>query len=234
MFNVEDRKMKKFLVVLMVMAALGLVASASAAYYVAGDFNGWNSAGNLMTDNLDGTYLVSLSGIGAGRHEFKVTDGTWGWSYPGPNSWLYADGSGNVDITFNTNTVSDGWSPAQNRLGLSTDPGSWTVAGSFQGWDNANPATAMTSLGGGIYMLSQALTAGEYWFKPVVTGSWDSISEDGRNTNTNNMYLNLASDSVVNIYVNSFDGVARTEIVPEPATMLLLGIGSLLAIRRKK
>lgn len=224
--------MKKY--ALVILALLGLVVPVHAAYYVAGDFNGWNAAGNLMTDNMDGTHTVSLSGIGAGRHEFKVTQGDWSWNYPGPNSWLFADASGNVTITFNTNTVSDGWSPAQYRLGLNTDPGSWTVAGSFQGWWNANPATAMTAQGGGIYMLSQALTAGEYWFKPVVTGSWDSISEDGRNTNTNNMYLNLASDSVVNIYVDSFDGVVRTEIVPEPATMTLLALGALAALGRKK
>jgi hypothetical protein len=225
--------MKKFFM-LMVLAVLGLAVSANADRYVAGDFNGWTSNGNLMTDNLDGTYSVSLTGVSTGRHEFKITDGTWDWNYPGPNSWLYADASGNVAITFNTNTVSDGWKIEQNRIGLSFDPGTWTIAGSFQGWDNANLATAMTSQGGGIYLFSQTFSAGEYWFKPVVTGSWDSIAENGRSVGTDNMYLNLASAEVVNIYVDALGGVVRTEVVPEPATMALLGLGYLFMARRKK
>ncbi|MBM4104550.1 MAG: PEP-CTERM sorting domain-containing protein [Planctomycetes bacterium] len=223
--------MKKY--VLVVLALLGLVVPVNAAFFVAGDFNGWNASGNVMTDNMDGTHSVSLSNV-AGRHEFKVTQGDWSWNYPGPNSWFYGDGSGNVTITFNTNTVLDGWNPGQYRIGLSTDPGTWTVAGSFQGWSNNNPATAMTAQGGGVYMLSQTLAAGEYWFKPVVTGSWDSISDDGRNVNTNNMYLNLAADSVVNIYVDALVGKVKAEVVPEPATMALFAIGSLFLARRKK
>jgi hypothetical protein len=162
-----------------------------------------------------------------------VTQGTWDWSRPGANSWFYADEDGSITITYNSNWVSDGWKTEQDRIGLSTDPGAWTIAGSFQGWDNANPATAMTPLGGGIYLFSQLFTAGEYWFKPVVTGTWDSIAENERSVGTWDMYVNLPVDSVLKVYVDSFGGVVRTEIVPEPTAMLLLGVGSLLAIRRK-
>ena len=223
--------MKKILFSLMVLA---VVIPAGADYYIAGDFNGWNSAGQLMIDNGDGTYSATVSGlVGGARHEFKVTQGTWDWSRPGANSWFYADEDGSITITYNSNWVSDGWKTEQDRIGLSTDPGNWTIAGSFQGWDNANPATAMTSLGGGIYLFSQLFTAGEYWFKPVVTGTWDSIAENERSVGTWDMYVNLPVDSVLKVYVDSFGGVVRTEIVPEPTAMLLLGIGSLLAIRRK-
>ncbi|MBM4104549.1 MAG: hypothetical protein FJ263_11005 [Planctomycetes bacterium] len=127
-------------------------------------------------------------------------------NYPSANSWFIADASGNVTITFNTNTVSDGWLPAQYRIGVSNNPSTWTIAGSFQGWSNNNAATAMTSLGGGIYRLSQTLATGEHWFKSVVTGSWDSISSDGRSVNTANMPLTLAADSIVDFYVNTLSG----------------------------
>jgi len=193
--------MMRKVLTLILLAVVGMVAPVNAAYYVAGDFNGWNAAGNLMTDNLDGTYSVSLTGISAGRHEFKVTNGTWSVNYPSANSWFIADASGKVTITFNANIVSDGWLPAQYRIGVSNNPSTWTIAGSFQGWNNSNPATAMTSLGGGIYRYSQALSASvtPYEFKSVVTGSWDSISSDGRSVNTANMLLTLAADTVVDI-----------------------------------
>ena len=145
--------MKKFLGILAA-AALALPAIAAAPYYIAGDFNGWNAAGNLMTETISGSgiWQAPLS-MSAGRHEFKVTDGTWSWNYPGANSWLYADGSGNITITYDANTYADGWSSTSQRIGLSVDPGSWTAAGDFQGWNNANPSTAMTPLGGGIYAI---------------------------------------------------------------------------------
>jgi hypothetical protein len=222
--------MKKY--VLVVLAVLGLVASVNADRYIAGDFNGWTSNGNLMTDNGDGTFTATLTGISAGLHEFKITDGSWDWNYPGDNSWLYADATGAVTVTFNTNFVSDGWKAEQNRIGVSVDPGTWTLAGSFQGWNNA--AGNMISQGGGIYMYSQLFAAGEYWFKPVVTGSWYSIAENNRSTNTWNMYVNLASDSVVNVYVDALTGVVKTDVVPEPATMALLALGAMCLKRRTR
>jgi hypothetical protein len=224
--------MKKYLLV--ILALLGLAVPVNAAYYIAGDFNGWNAAGNLMTDNLDGTYSVSLSGIGAGRHEFKVTQGDWSWNYPGPNSWLYADASGNIAITFNTNTVSDGWSPNQYRIGLNNPGVSWNIVGDLCGWNNADPLWTMTSMGGGMFMLSTTLNPGTYYWKSVITGTWDSLSWDNRSVNTANTELVVAATSVVNFYVDDLGGRVKAEIVPEPMTMALLGLGSLFLARRKK
>jgi hypothetical protein len=201
--------MKKVLWIGMVFAVLGLACPVQAAYYVAGTFNGWNAAGQMMTDNGDGTYTAKVAGLVPGsRHEFKITQGTWDWNYPPANSWLFADASGGVTITFNTNTVSDGWLPATNRIGLSTDPGNWTIAGSFQGWNNANPATAMTPLGAGFYRLTQTLSPGTYYWKAVVTGSWDSICTDTRSVGTADATLNVtAGNEEVKFYVDALLGV---------------------------
>lgn len=228
---------KIFSLAILVAASLIMAPSiAGADYYVAGDFNGWNAAGNLMTDMGGGIWQVSLSGISAGRHEFKVTSGDWSWNYPGPNSWLYAPASGDVTITFNTNTsISDGWSPTEYRLGLSPDfPGTWTAVGSFQGWNNADPATAMTPLGSGIYYLEQLLAPGNYAWKAVVTGTWDSISWDNRSVNTSNWGFSTDPlNQLVKFWVDAINGTVKIEVVesstpvPEPASMLTFGAGLL-------
>lgn len=198
----------------LILTILAAACPAGAARYLAGEFNGWDAAGNLMTDNGDGTYTATLTGLLAGgRYEFKITDSTWDWNYPSANSWFFADSSGRITITFNENIVEDGWQPAQNRIGLSTDPGTWTIAGSFQGWNNANPATAMTPIGGGIYLLEQTLDPGEYKWKAVVTGSWDSISTDTRSVGTADATLTVdPGEENVRFYVDALTGVVGVNV----------------------
>jgi hypothetical protein len=213
-FFLEDQMMKKELFAGILAAFVGLSFSVRADYYVAAEFNGWASDGQLMIDKGDGTYTAKVVGlVPNARYEFKITQGTWDWTFPSDNSWFFADEAGEVTITFNTNNVSDGWLPSQNRISLSTDPGNWTIAGSFQGWDNANPATAMTPLGAGFYRLIWPLSSGTYEWKAVVTGSWDSISTDTRSINTANASLLVApGQKEVKFYVDALTGVVGIDV----------------------
>ena len=140
--------MRTFLVI----AVLAVVMSpAGADYYLAGDFNGWDAAGNVMTDLGGGIWQANLN-LAAGRHEFKVTIGDWSQNWPGSgNTWLLTDAAGAVTVTFNANDIQDGWRGNWGRIGLSVDPGAWTAVGDWQGWNNSDPATAMAAQGGGIY-----------------------------------------------------------------------------------
>lgn len=214
--------MKKLLFMLMVLAVMGLAAPVSAAYYVAGEFNSWDPAGQLMTDNLNGTHSATVSGLTAGaRYEFKVVlDGVWGTEYPTtPNSWLFADGSGNVDITFNTNVVSDGWQPDQYRIILNTDPNTntWSIAGDLNDWNNADASMVMTPQGGGIYKLTKAFLPGTYEWKGVKTGTWDAIGPDFRSIDSSNMGLTVTTGDFVNFYIDALNGTLKGEAIPDPA-----------------
>jgi hypothetical protein len=223
------------------LAAFTLPASAISNPHVAGSLQTpaqWDAGADAMSETAPGSgiWTRSYTGLNPGaRYEFKITDGTWSNSIPGPNSWLFADAAGAVTISYNANTVADGFSPTTDRLGLSTDPGAWTVAGDFQGWSNNNPATAMTAQGNGLYTYQTVLTPGTHEFKYVVTGSWDSISIDGRNTNTANWSITTdAVNSTVLFTVNALAGTGSVAITPEPATLGLLGLSLTALLRRRR
>ncbi|MDM8004597.1 MAG: PEP-CTERM sorting domain-containing protein [Phycisphaerae bacterium] len=216
------------------MVAVALAATPSFGdYYLAGDFNGWNAAGNAMTDLGGGIWQATLSGV-SGRHEFKVTIGDWSQNWPGSgNSWFLGDGDGNVTVTFNANDVQDGWRGNWGRMGLSTDPGTWTAVGDWQGWDNANAATAMAPQGGGIYKCEQTLAPGWYQYKAVVTGSWDAIGNDFRGVNAENLWFEVTAENPIAVFqVDALTGIIRVDSVPEPAAVILLA-GGLLFFRRR-
>lgn len=220
---------------LIVATLLALAATpAFGAYYVAGDFNGWNAAGNIMTDMGGGIWQTTLSGVG-GRHEFKVTIGDWSQNWPGSgNSWFFGDGSGNVTLTFNANDIQDGWRGNWGRMGTSTDPGTWTAVGDWQGWNNANPATAMAPQGGGIYKTQATLAPGWYQWKAVVTGSWDAIGDDFRSVNANTTWFEVTAEKPTAVFwVDALNGIIKVETVPEPATLGLMVLGGLGLLRRR-
>lgn len=226
--------------VVLTLSVLPALSGTIATPFIAGDFQGWNPSGSPMTSLGSGLWSSTFTGlVPNSRHAWKVTDGTWGTTVPGANSWLFANASGNVTITYDGNTYADGWSSSTDRLGLSTDPGAWTAVGDWQGWNNANPSTVMSALGGGIYQFSATLAPGTYAGKAVVSGSWDSISLDTRSINTANW--SFTTDAINNtaiFRVDSLKGVAQVVVtaVPEPATLALVGCGlaGLLMFRRRQ
>lgn len=230
--------MKKVcLILFLCLMAAAAQADITATPHFAGDFNGWDPGLNPMTETGVGTGIweFSISGLAADQYQqFKITDGTWDENKPAANSWYYADGSGDVTVSFDTNFYADGWLSEQFRIGLSTDPGTWSLVGDHNGWNNADPTQVMTDDGGGIYSLTQTFAAGDYNLKPVVTGSWDGIGTEARSIDAWNYWLSLPSASEVTVSVDAFSGTMKVDVIPEPATMALLAMGGLGLLRRKR
>lgn len=190
--------------------------------HVAGDFQGWDPTSDPMTETLPGSRIWErfYSGLAPGsRHEFKITNGLpWGApahaNWPVFNSWCFADADGEVLITYDGNVYADGWLPEIHRLPLPDycDPATWTAVGDFQGWDPSHPDTAMWAFGDGsaYTYVTTGLSPGTYWWKAVITGTWDSISWDSRSVNTDDMPFEIASETdILFLEVWPLDGTVR-------------------------
>ena len=198
-------------------------------WYVRGDFNGWGTGDPLFDDGShgdpvagDGVYTAMVTVPSAGRYEFKIATEDWSTGYPtSGNSWLEASAAGEMaTVTFDTNTTVDDWLPETHIIGVSSEPGAWTAVGDWQGWDNADPATAMTALGGGLYELTTSLPSpGAYQYKAVKTGTWDAIGADGRSVNaaTAGFETTVAGQGVTFV-VDALAGRVRVAVEELPPT----------------
>lgn len=102
------------------MMAVSAFAADTDGYHVAGNAglcgegHEWDTSANLMTDNGDGTYSITFTGIAAGNYEFKVELNNWenDWNFDGSatggvgNAWVEVEeDNSTVVITFDGEKV---------------------------------------------------------------------------------------------------------------------------------
>ncbi len=178
-------------------------ALAPSPWYARGDFNGWGTTNPLVDDGTngdlvpdDGIFTADVTIATANRYEWKVATADWSISYPtSGNSWLVTTiADQTVRLTFDTNTYSDGWAPQTTILNANDDLTAWTAVGDWQGWQNGAPATAMTAVGYGRYLLAYPVpAAGSHEYKAVRTGTWDAIGADNRSANASTVAFTTSS-----------------------------------------
>jgi len=223
--------------VLLLVVAL-MAAPALGDAYIPGDFNGWD-AFTQMTEGPADFYSYAAHNDTPGRQQFVLLaeENNWDTKYiPSGDQWGFTDGLGDLDITFDTATYSDGWYPETNRVGVSSWTTDWTAVGDWQGWDNGNPATAMIDAGGGLFTYeTTGLSVGEHWYKAVRTTTWDAVGADGLSINAGDFSFNVSSESeIVTFSVDASSSIIRVDVVPEPTSLALLGIGGLALLRRRR
>ncbi len=218
--------------------ALAIVVAPALAVAIPGNFNGWDNT-ILMTEGPTGFFTYNATGVPGGRAQFVLLRNPGDWSDANKytlsgDQAAYAPVSGELTITFDTNTYADDWYPTMNRVGVDYDVADWTAVGDWQGWNNADAATHMTDMGGGIYsFMATGLGVGDHWYKAVRTGTWDAIGANSYNQNADNLQFNIpdAAHSDVIFQVDAYHGTIRADVVPEPVSVVLLALGAL--IRRR-
>lgn len=224
-------------------AALALCGVAQADFFAPGAPNGWNAT-TPMVEGPAGVWTYSYTSGPGQRDEFNLLtiSGDWGSQLSGSNQWAFADGAGNGSITIDSNTYNDGWFPSTNRISSGSNPTSWTATGNFlsaiggSDWSNSAPQGAMTWNGSFYRLVVPFLPDGVYDWKPVVTGSWDSIgTATSNNVNTNNDTINVGGGNNYVVFdVDPSRGVARALVVPAPGAAALVGAAGILGLRRRR
>ncbi|GAB4580318.1 MAG: hypothetical protein Fur0022_30580 [Anaerolineales bacterium] len=205
-------------------------SSTTGNWCLVGDFQGWNNTGNPMYDDGtngdliggDGMFSLDYTIATAGRKEWKIVEcGNWSNAYPAQNAWVNTTTANQtVKFTFDTNDHSSdaGWPlvPTTHIVNAFDDlPASFNAVGSFQGWNNGDPAYTLTDMGNGIHVFTTTMMAGSYIGKITTTGSWDAFGNDGRSKDAANVNITVANDGdLVTFLLDT--GSGRLAIVPPP------------------
>lgn len=218
-----------------VLAVAALTVSASATIQVVGDFNGWdNNAGVALNDLGGGVWGATIGSTGAGINQFKLNIGDWSQYWPSTGNVKVASNGNPIDVFFYDNpTPNDGWSPNAQRVGYTDQGGTgFEIIGDFNGW--SSPIGTLTPMGNGIYEGTFNIAAGGHEFKFRSTKyGWDMSNGWNLADWDNNAYV-TAGANPVKFTLDVTGGRWKTEDVPAPSALALLGMGALAAARRRR
>lgn len=214
--------MKRFVSICLMAAVLSMPASA----VIIGDWesmpasgDGWiNWSGGAAIETLS-EYQAGTVGVTSGSQSLRLTKSGWAQtlSIKLQNNGLVDDFMANsifsIDVSVPANHVNDGsggWTKIEG-IALNADGYSWaTQAGTTQllgFWDNSPVQTITLSFDYSAAKASMPATPG--WVEIIITTNSDGVHND--------LYFDNAQ-----------------LLIPEPATLSVLGLGALALLRKKK
>ena len=250
--------MKKWKAGLSAVALLALAAPSYGAYTVAGELQteqgdpaDWDPTNSslIMSDIGGGIHQVTANNLVFNTpYDFKVVDdeGTgpanWGDPEITPNQLtVWGDADGSVDITVDTNVVNN---IGQFATWINFDDGPLQVVGDFMDeaggagdWNPADPAFMMTPQGNGYYTFNAVIsTPGIYQFKASFGNGWDDqVGTEGFSNNAITKGFEIyVPDQAIVMYVDLANRELGVNLVPEPMSLALVGLGCLATLNRAR
>lgn len=170
--------MKKILTLFTALILFGSM-TAKADYYVAGTMNSWNAGDNNYKMSGSGPYSMTKQ-LNSGAYEFKITNGSWGWStnsYDQSASNVTLSISDDSNIKFSLSTTSDVtfyYSTSSNKAYVQATP---VVVPSYTFPSGTKIYYDFTAYSGGVNV---CINGGEPWhentsaiFSETLNAAWE-------------------------------------------------------------
>jgi glycosidase len=214
-------------------------APGTASWYLRGTMNGWSGTQDQLYDDGthgdlvsgDGVYSLNYTFASAGDYFWKITVNDWSTNYPNNNAWLTVAAGQTVRFTLDTNNHNDDWWPKSNIVNANDVlPTTWTAVGAWQGWANANPASALSTFGSGQYAVTYTVASPtNYSFKIVKTGEWEhqygagGRAADSQGGASEVNFQTYQANQTIGFYLDTARGRVKVVSIP-PAVHAIDGV----------
>lgn len=236
----------------MCVSVVGLLAVSAAAqagtvspFYATGGWNGFTFPSGAVMTQIDSvkwskTYTIAPGAATdttvPGNTEYFGKGSRPGFTDDAPSfgqaAKFVTPSSGSITFNlFDQTSWSDGWLPSdRRRFGYAGTTYDWDLMGS---WNGFSSPTDLTSLGNGVYEGQITLTAGNYSYKFRRDNDWGyNIGDNGFGHDAGNVNFTAGVDAVYTFRLDLPNG--RFQVVPAPGAAALLGLGGLVAARRRR
>lgn len=228
--------MNKTLTLALSLVVLGAASSAQAQFFLRGSFNGYDTSLEMTeTAPGSGVFTATATGLVAGdkytmvgaNSDYSIQSGE-----PFEDVAVRANAAGEITAFFyNEAAPADGWEPVDYRLGFSGIDYDYELMGSFNGFSTG---VALTDNGMGVLQGVVNLSAGVNTMVFRQVNDWSITIKQNFGDGGPDISFDAGAGGDYFARLDLEGGRYQFEAVPEPATMVVLGVAAAAALRRRK